>query len=165
MRGLGLKNYFKNPRFKKNSIIQPWVTNAHRKWTDLSRGWQVELRWASSASANGFRWTCRTRSTCSRRPRRPGSSEDLFRPPEWRLSSAGACAPPLERSWWSDKGPKQRHVHTACDNESVTAQLTSLYTGWSDVTELTLKMHDLKMTDKENYGSGKCKSGKWRTNF
>ena len=24
----------------------------------------------------------------------------------------------------------------------------------------TLKMHDLKMTDKENYGSGKCKSGK-----
>jgi len=23
-----------------------------------------------------------------------------------------------------------------------------------------LKMHDLKMTDKENYGSGKCKSGK-----
>ena len=28
-----------------------------------------------------------------------------------------------------------------------------------------LKMHDLKMTDKENYGSGKCKSGKWRTNF
>jgi len=27
-----------------------------------------------------------------------------------------------------------------------------------------LKMHDLKMTDKENYGSGKCKSGKRRTN-
>jgi len=25
---------------------------------------------------------------------------------------------------------------------------------------VTLKMHDLKMTDKENYGSGKCKSGK-----
>ena len=23
-----------------------------------------------------------------------------------------------------------------------------------------LKMHDLKMTDKENYGSGICKSGK-----
>ena len=29
--------------------------------------------------------------------------------------------------------------------------------------KVTLKMHDLKMTDKENYGSGKCKSGKWRT--
>ena len=28
-----------------------------------------------------------------------------------------------------------------------------------------LKIHDLKMTDKENCGSGKCKSGKWRTNF
>jgi len=28
---------------------------------------------------------------------------------------------------------------------------------------VTLKMHDLKMTDKENYGSGKCKSEKWRT--
>jgi len=26
--------------------------------------------------------------------------------------------------------------------------------------EVTLKMHDLKMTGKENYGSGKCKSGK-----
>ena len=26
--------------------------------------------------------------------------------------------------------------------------------------KVTLKMHDLKMTDKENYGSGKCKSGK-----
>jgi len=26
--------------------------------------------------------------------------------------------------------------------------------------EVTLKMHDLKMTDKQNYGSGKCKSGK-----
>jgi len=26
--------------------------------------------------------------------------------------------------------------------------------------EVTLKMHDLKMTDKENYGSGKCKTGK-----
>jgi len=25
---------------------------------------------------------------------------------------------------------------------------------------VTLKMHDLKMTDKENHGSGKCKSGK-----
>ena len=25
---------------------------------------------------------------------------------------------------------------------------------------VTLKMHDLKMTDKENYGSGKCKTGK-----
>jgi len=25
---------------------------------------------------------------------------------------------------------------------------------------VALKMHDLKMTDKENYGSGKCKSGK-----
>jgi len=25
---------------------------------------------------------------------------------------------------------------------------------------VTMKMHDLKMTDKENYGSGKCKSGK-----
>jgi len=24
-------------------------------------------------------------------------------------------------------------------------------------------MHDLKMTDKENYGFGKCKSGKCRT--
>jgi len=23
-----------------------------------------------------------------------------------------------------------------------------------------LKMHDLKMTDKENYGSGKCRTGK-----
>ena len=33
------------------------------------------------------------------------------------------------------------------------------------VTEGTLKMHDLKMTDKENYGSGKCRTGKWRTNF
>jgi len=28
-----------------------------------------------------------------------------------------------------------------------------------------LKMHDLKMTDKENYGSGKCRTGKRRTNF
>jgi len=27
-------------------------------------------------------------------------------------------------------------------------------------TAVTLKMHDLKMTDKENHGSGKCKSGK-----
>jgi len=26
--------------------------------------------------------------------------------------------------------------------------------------KVTLKMHDLKMADKENYGSGKCKSGK-----
>jgi len=26
--------------------------------------------------------------------------------------------------------------------------------------KVTLKMHELKMTDKENYGSGKCKSGK-----
>jgi len=25
---------------------------------------------------------------------------------------------------------------------------------------VTLKMHDLKIPDKENYGSGKCKSGK-----
>jgi len=25
---------------------------------------------------------------------------------------------------------------------------------------VTLKMHDLKMTDKENYGSGKCRTGK-----
>jgi len=25
---------------------------------------------------------------------------------------------------------------------------------------LTLKMHDLKMTDIENYGSGKCRTGK-----
>jgi len=24
----------------------------------------------------------------------------------------------------------------------------------------TLKMHDLKMTDKENYGSEKCRTGK-----
>ena len=30
---------------------------------------------------------------------------------------------------------------------------------------VTLKMHDLKMTDKENYGSGKCRTGEWRTNF
>jgi len=28
-----------------------------------------------------------------------------------------------------------------------------------------LKMHDLKMTYKENYGSGKCRTGKWRTKF
>jgi len=26
--------------------------------------------------------------------------------------------------------------------------------------KVTLKVHELKMTDKENYGSGKCKSGK-----
>ena len=26
--------------------------------------------------------------------------------------------------------------------------------------KVTLKMHDLKMTDKENYGSGKCRTGK-----
>jgi len=28
------------------------------------------------------------------------------------------------------------------------------------VLAVTLKMHDLKMTDKENYGSGKCNTGK-----
>ena len=28
------------------------------------------------------------------------------------------------------------------------------------VVMVTLKMHDLKMTDKENYRSGKCKSVK-----
>jgi len=28
------------------------------------------------------------------------------------------------------------------------------------VLSVTLKMHDLKMTDKENYGSGKCRTGK-----
>ena len=28
------------------------------------------------------------------------------------------------------------------------------------VWPVTLKMHDLKMTDKENYGSGKCRTGK-----
>jgi len=29
-----------------------------------------------------------------------------------------------------------------------------------DEPTVTLKMHDLKMTDKENYGSGKCRTGK-----
>jgi len=29
-----------------------------------------------------------------------------------------------------------------------------------ELSKVTLKMHDLKMTDKENYGAGKCKSGK-----
>jgi len=28
----------------------------------------------------------------------------------------------------------------------------------TDRLMMTLKMHDLKMTDKENYGSGKCRS-------
>ena len=28
------------------------------------------------------------------------------------------------------------------------------------IHRVTLKMHDLKMTDKENYGSGKFKTGK-----
>jgi len=31
---------------------------------------------------------------------------------------------------------------------------------WLVIKRVTLKMHDLKMTDRENSGSGKCKSGK-----
>ena len=45
---------------------------------------------------------------------------------------------------------------TNCD---VTLQFSSVQFSSRDV-KVTLKMHDLKMTDKENYGSGKCKSGK-----
>jgi len=52
----------------------------------------------------------------------------------------------------------------ASDTEGATAGVpqlaaSSAYSA-SQKKLVTLKMHDLKMTDKENYGSGKCRTGK-----
>ena len=68
-------------------------------------------------------------------------------------------------------GQSTRPVNTGVENDPVNtdrdykklhvcATTDALVNCCSAVRTGALKMHDLKMTDKENYGSGKCKSGK-----
>jgi len=54
-----------------------------------------------------------------------------------------------------------RRAKTSLIRPVVSTQYQLVTDGRTDgQTTVTLKMHDLKMTDKENYGSGKCKTGK-----
>ena len=85
-------------------------------------------------------------------------SNDSLSPGLWLTSPAGDCkelgSAPESYAWQSSTSYLSLYLFK-CKCTRASCQ----------VDVVTLKMHDLKMTDKENYGSGKCRTGKWRTNL